>query len=274
FRTLGYSAEQIFHFSYKGLEDRSGAGPYRLHATYTKEDTYKSIVESARQLREQVTAIHERYPDKQIDLVAHSQGGLVAQYFLTKFYDPKSSEDLEVEHFVSISSPHYGADAAGIHEALSGNLQGRISLAQLNKVAETVGLPPPSSPSTQQMATDSDFIHELNEQWDPARVDTTTISPTLDWVVAPARTRLRGADHYTADLPGLGTGLFDHGSVVKSENAKGLLYNALADRPSTCTALRNAFADHGVGRLVSELESSAVDALEIATMLSPLGSVP
>jgi pimeloyl-ACP methyl ester carboxylesterase len=274
FRTLGYSDEKIFHFSYKGLEDRSGAGPYRLHATYTKEDTYKSIVESARQLREQVSAIHGRYPNKQIDLIAHSQGGLVAQYFLTWFYRESNPDDLRIDHFISLASPHFGADAAGLHSALSDNVQGRITLWELNEVARRLGLPPPSSRAAQQLARDSDFIEDLTRSWNPQRVKATTISPTLDWVVAAPHTRLRGAAHYTADLPNMGSILFDHGGFVSTESAKGILYNALADSPSTCTALRNAFADYGPGRLVAEMEGTLVDALDIASHISPAGNIP
>lgn len=105
FRTLGYSEDQVFNFSYRGLEDRGGSGPYRLHAPYEKEDTYKSIRASAFILKQQVEAIQRQYPDKRIDLVAHSQGGLVAQYYVAHLYSPEDPQSVRVDHFVTIATP-------------------------------------------------------------------------------------------------------------------------------------------------------------------------
>jgi len=261
-RTLGFHEDQIFHFSYKGIEQNGGTGPYRMHAPYSREETYKSIAFSALKLAEQIRAIHEANPDKKIDLIAHSQGGLVAQYYLTRLYRLDRRDQARVDHFVSIASPHHGADAAQLGPMLSDTPQGRLMLKGLDEVADLTGLPPPSSPAAHQLAEDSQFVAELNTAWDPTRVSSTTIAATFDFVVTAQHTRLRGAAHYTADLPGLVPAVLSHGSVVSAESTKGIIYNTLAGKPSECTALRNAFADYGPGRLFSEVEDTLLETFD------------
>lgn len=259
-RTLGYPEDRIFHFSYRGVEEGAATGPYRMHAPYSKEDTYQSLRESTKLLARQIEAIHALYPDRKIDLVAHSQGGLVAQYFLERFYNLDNPEGISIDHFVSIATPHKGADASQLYEQLSGTDQGRFLLEGWSAAAETWGLPPPSSPAARQMAEGSGFIRDLNAGWDPSKVRTTTIAATFDFVVTPQHTRLKGAMNYTADLPNALSSGWAHGNVVGAASTKQMVYNALAGAPSACTALRNAVADHGVGRVVSEVEDSFIDA--------------
>jgi pimeloyl-ACP methyl ester carboxylesterase len=261
-RTLGFHEDQIFHFSYKGIEQNSGNGPYRLHAPYSKEDTYKSIAESARQLGDQLQVIHAMYRNKKIDLVAHSQGGLVAQYYLTMLYRPERFDRARIDHFISIGTPHDGADAAQLGPMLSNTPQGRLILKGWDELADLIGLPRPSSPAALQLAEDSQFIADLRKRWDPKKVSTTTIAATFDFVVTSPHTRLRGAAHYTADLAGVGPAVLSHGNVVSAESTKGIIYNTLGGRPLECTALRNAFADHGPGRLFSEVEDTALETFD------------
>jgi pimeloyl-ACP methyl ester carboxylesterase len=261
-RTLGFSDDQIFHFSYKGIEPNGGTGPYRLHSPYSKEETYRSIMDSAQKLAEQVRAIHEIYPDKKIDLVAHSQGGLVAQYYLNEVYRPEEIDQARIQHFVSIATPHQGADAAQLGPMLSDTPQGKLMLRGLDEIADLIGLPPPSSPAAHQLAEDSQFIARLNGRWSPKKVSTAAIAATFDFVVTAQHTRLRGAANYTADLTGLGPALLSHGNVVSAESTKGIIYNTLANIPSDCTALRNAFADYGPGRLFSEIEDTLLESMD------------
>ena len=260
FQTLGYSPEQIFHYSYRGLDDRAGGGPYRLHAPYTKEDTYKSIEESALLLDEQLREIHRKYPDKQIDLVAHSQGGLVAQYWVERHYKPGDPRVGEVAHFVTIATPHKGADAAQLGQRLSSTRVGRAKLALVNIAAGQAGLPPPSSPAALEMAEDSSFIGSLNREWDPKRVDTTTIAATFDYVVTPAHTRLKGARHFTVDLPtNLSSVTRAHSSAPKATATKVLMHQILSDSSLACTGFRNAIADAVVGRTISGVQDGLLN---------------
>lgn len=257
--TLGFSEDRVYHFSYAGIEE-GGPGSYRLHKPYAKEETYKSIRDSADLLGQQLKEIGKHHPGKKIDLVAHSQGGLVAQYYLANLYDPDRTTSARVDHFISMGTPHLGADSAQLHDTLAGTPQGDFLLEGWEVAAKEFGLPPPSSESAREMAEDSPFIRELNEQWNPEVAKTATVAATFDFVVTSPHTRLAGAQHYTADLPNAFSSLLAHGSVVDADSTKEIVYNWLADTPSTCTALRNAVADHGAGRILSEIQDTFFEA--------------
>lgn len=250
---LGFSEDQIYNFSYAGIQE-GGEGAYRLHKPYSQADTFESIEISAEMLARQIDEIHRRHPDKEIDLVAHSQGGLVAQYYLENLYLLENKERVVIDHFVSMGSPHLGADSAQLYSQLEGTPQGDFLLEGWEVASQLFDLPPPASPAARQMAEDSPFIKELDRNWNPQLAKTTTIAATFDVVVTPQHSRLRGADHYTADMPNSLSSLWAHGKVVDAHSTKEIVYNALADTPSTCTALRNAVADYGVGRFISEVQ--------------------
>jgi hypothetical protein len=254
-RTLGFKEDQIFHFSYKGIES-GGRGPYRLHAPYSKEDTYKSIVDSAALLDEQLRAIHRLYPDKKIDIVAHSQGGLVAEYYVTKFFKKADKDAAVIDHMVTIASPHQGTDAATLYRSLSRSSLGQGLVHGLDWAADGTGLlPRPSAASVQQMAEGSGFIKRLNKNWDPKKVRTTTIGATFDFVVPAPHTLLKGSAHYTTNLSNFSfSSLNAHSASVSATSTKGIVYNALRDTPSACTSLRDAVANFGTGRVIANVE--------------------
>ena len=252
---LGFSEDQIYNFSYAGIQE-GGEGAYRIHKPYSQQDTYKSIARSAEELARQIEEIHRREPGKEIDLIAHSQGGLVAQYYLEHFSDSDDRQRIEIDHFVSMGTPHLGADAAQLHEQLTGTPQGDFLLEGWDVIADTFGMPPPSSEAAREMSENSKFIRDLTVNWDSSLAKTTTIAATFDLVVTPQHSRLRGTQHYTADMPNGISSFWAHGKVVDAISTQEIVYNSLADTPSTCTALRNAIADHGVGRLVSEMQDT------------------
>lgn len=258
FRTLGYPEENIFHFSYEGIENRGGTGPYRLHAPYEKEDTYEDIEVSAKKLALQIEEIHRRYPDKKIDIVAHSQGGLVSAQYISTFYRPEDATRPQIEHFVTVSTPHQGADAARLGPLLRASPLGRRKLAALKEISGMTGLPDPTVPSAMQMAEGSSFIKDLNQNWDPGKVDTTTIGTTFDFVVTAQHSHLGGSRIYTADLPWNASPLKAHSEVTTARSTKQIVYGALADDPLQCTALRDTVANVGVGPALSLVEDSLV----------------
>lgn len=257
--SLGYKPEQIYNFSYKGVENRGGDGPYRLHAPYSKEDTYKDIADAAVVLAEQVHEVRAKNPEKRVDLVAHSQGGLVAQYFISFLSDPDDTDSLQLDHFVTIASPHRGADAAQIGTLLADNPK---SLSDLDALAARTGLPPASAESATQLSEGSTFLADLNAHWDADKVKTTTIGASFDYVVTAPHTRLPGATHYTADLS-WGEALNSHSGIVNSTSTKSYLYSALADRKMACTALRDAFAEQGTGALISGIEDEIAHGINL-----------
>jgi pimeloyl-ACP methyl ester carboxylesterase len=262
-RTLGYAGNRIFHFSYRGVpeQDReSPATPYRFHLPYGRDDTFQPIAASAALLDQLVERVHAAHPGRRIDIVAHSQGGIVAQYYLERLHDRQRSGGPDIDHLVTIASPHSGADLAGLAARLGAAGTSSTDRRALDRLAGALGAPPPSSPAAGDLAVGSSMMTDLARRW-TAKVKTTTIAAGLDLVVPAQRTRLPGAAHYTVDLPGGWSSLWAHTAIVGAERTKQIVYGALSDHPAPCTPLQDAMADYVSGPLVSAMADGLLDAL-------------
>jgi len=258
-RTLGYKPNQIYHYSYKGIEQRGGTGPYKIHALYQKEDTYKRIEASSKLLAKQIREIHRQNPGRKIDLVAHSEGGLVADYFIENFFDKGNPKQAQIDHFITVDTPHEGADLARTQPLFSDTATGRTVRPIVQWPLSTLfGAPPASAPVLGEVQEDSTFIRDLKAHWDPNKVRTTTIGAALDAVVTATHTRLPGDDHYTTDIPSHLVPFTSHGLAPTAPTTKGIIYNALAGRPSKCTAFRDAVAEHVTGPAIAGIEDGLV----------------
>jgi pimeloyl-ACP methyl ester carboxylesterase len=97
---LGYRPGDTYRFSYAGHGGRGRHRPYRA------TDTYGDILLAARRLRDLLAAIARRRPGADVDLIAHSQGGVVARLFLQRLAHPWVSDLPRVEHLVTLATPH------------------------------------------------------------------------------------------------------------------------------------------------------------------------
>ena len=259
-RTLGYKPNQIYHYSYKGIEKRGGRGPYRIHALYDRQDTYKRIEASSQLLADQLQEIHEANPGKKIDLVAHSEGGLVADYFVENFFRRNDPSQGQIDHLITIDSPHGGADLARTHRLFADTAMGRTVHPLVQWPLTTLfGAPPSSAPVLGEVQEDSPFIRDLRTHWDPKKVKATTVGSALDEVVTATHTRLQGDDHYTTTIPFPHLRpLASHGIAPTAPATKGIIYNALADRRSKCTAFRDEVAQHVTGPAIAGIEDGLI----------------
>lgn len=259
-RTLGYKPGQVYHFSYKGIRNHPGPGPYAIHDAYTEKDTYKAIRDSAAQLSKQIRQIHSREPQKQIDLIAHSQGGIVAEYFVENLYRPAATNSAAVGHLITIESPHQGADLARTHILFSETATGRLVHPLVQQpLSKFIGAPASNAPSVGELQESSQFVRNLKRAYDPKKVDTTTIGGTFDPVVTAQHTRLPSTRHYTTKMDPAFNPLNYHGETTHSRATKGFVYNALAGHPSRCTAMRDAFAEYGPGNWIAIAEDGALE---------------
>ncbi len=101
FKELGYA--KSYDFSYRG-----GRNP----EPYRPEDTVRDLRRDAADLRALLDQIALAYPDATVDLIAHSQGGLIAREALAERYDGAGHALPQIAHFVTVGTPHHGADAA------------------------------------------------------------------------------------------------------------------------------------------------------------------
>jgi hypothetical protein len=140
-RMLGYTRDEIEHFSY-----RAGS------STYAAEDTTSDLHEQARSLGRQIKAAAEAHPGESIDLIGHSQGGVVIDLFLTEVYAGHEAEYPPIENVVTFASPHEGTPIADLVETVDDHLALGV-LARTIDQKEVVG-----SDAVEQMTSDSSTI--------------------------------------------------------------------------------------------------------------------
>ena len=230
-RALGYraAAGEVRYYSYA-----VDGGPY------TAVDTQQSLDMSARLLGDQLRVMQRDEPGREVDLVAHSQGGVVVDVFLQRYYDPADPTLPPVGTVVTLSSPHEGAPLASAAEQIRDSELGR---AALDEVAHAVpSLPAPNSPAVQQLSENSSTIRDVQRAGVPEHVDVTSIGATEDLVVPATNISLSGATETTVAV----NSLSEHSAIVRDPNALRAVRAALEGRPPPCldfgTALRGAVA--------------------------------
>ena len=235
-RDLGYDPADVDVFSYRG-----GFQPYQ------GKETTVDLREAARLLRAFIAEKMRLHPGVPIDIVAHSQGGLVAREALTATAPPP-----EVTHLVTLSSPHQGAPLASLIRDLRASNGGRLVVGTHDHFTPEGAQW--SGESILQIAEGSDFLKALNARPIPSGLAVTSIAARGDLVVPAPSARWVGAVNVVIDVPGL---LQDHSSMVGSDAATRELALALTDRPPTCETAMDRLADAVVGRLIRTEERAS-----------------
>jgi hypothetical protein len=137
--TLGYHRGDVTWFSYRSAS-----------TTYSAADTAGDLHEKARLLGRQLQDVAREHRGQRVDLVAHSQGGVVVDLFLTEIYRGHEDEYPEIENVVTFASPHEGTPLANLAhsvsrsrglraavETFSNSPIGATSLAQLQEGSAT-----------------------------------------------------------------------------------------------------------------------------------------
>jgi pimeloyl-ACP methyl ester carboxylesterase len=145
-RALGYARHDVAYFSY------AAGSP-----GYSAADTTGDLHRKAQMLGDQVRAWGRAHPGRSIDLVGHSQGGVVIDLFLAEVHRGHEDEFPPIDNVVTFAAPHRGTPLAELEEALSQQLlYGPVvrALAPEHLV---------DAVSIDQLATDSPTIRGL---WD------------------------------------------------------------------------------------------------------------
>ena len=224
---LGYPPGRVYRFSYRGPK-----GP-RLHEPYEVPDTWSGLSTTASRLRALLRAVRKEHPGADVDLFAHSQGGLVARSLLERLassYDPRLPR---IEHLVTFGTPHTGTPLAGVVDALDeSTLTGGLLLDWASRRARSSGAPlDPRAKSVDQMSPGSDFLDELASEDVLFGTRVLSLAMPHDLLVPAERALYPGEDGRVLTP----TGLNGHESVAASEEARALSYAFLRDAPSSCT---------------------------------------
>lgn len=207
---LGYARGQVTWFSYA----RDGG-------SYVRGDTTVGPEVAAARLAAQLRALARRHPGRTVDLLGHSQGGVVIEAFLKDHLAGHEDDYPPIETVVTLAAPHRGATLA----ALGG--EGVRDLAEESPVLARLGGTPL-----------------------PPDLAVTTIGATGDVFVPAGQTVLAGADHVVVDPAGPA----DHHTVLTDPGAMAAVRLALAGRPPPCRTLPEAVRDRVVPEVIHAAE--------------------
>jgi hypothetical protein len=214
---LGYDPAEVTYFSYA-----PEGGPY------TKEDTWGDLLAAGRRLGEQLRALHGREPGREVDLIAHSQGGLVVDVFLQYVYDPSDPAYPPIGTIVTLASPHEGAPLATATADVRATRSGR---AVTDVAGVVLPVPPADAPSVDQLTEGSRFLRELWRHRLPDHVEFTSIGGNDDVVVPATQIDVPGARQVVVDVGGWN----DHSDIPTDAHALAVVRAALEGRATPCS---------------------------------------
>jgi hypothetical protein len=269
---LGYAPDDVVRFSYGGgrvpaaaaARDRSHPLARMPASSYTAADSQADLRSSGDRLSRLITEVAEAEPGVPIDLVAHSQGGLVARLALE---DGRRRGRLpgSVATLVTVGSPHQGADVAAGVQAGRLSDRGRHALSSLRS---RLGVElDPDLPAGAQLAPGSDVIDELRALPPPASVRVVSIGARGDVVVPALRTVLAGAPSTVVDVVGPRA----HDRLPGSPEVTREIALAVAGRQPTCRALADVAADLVQSGRISRIEAGL--GLVVASASTAAGAV-
>ncbi len=246
---LGYGDGDVARFSYRG--STTDVMPYE------PADTTVDLRHSARLLREHLQALAAENPGVPIDVIAHSQGGIVAREALTNEFDGLDPTLPQVSSLVTLGSPHQGADLATAGTMLGATTVGEAAerLISLTRPWDLHG------PSVGQLSESSSFIRQLNRRPLPEGLHATSIGARGDLTVPAGRTPYAGARSVVVSVPGL---LADHDGLPGSDQGEREVALAVNHQAPTCQGLADAMLDS----VVSERIATAEDAVGAGAWLA------
>jgi hypothetical protein len=243
---LDYHDDEVSYFSYA---PDGGA--------YTYADTWGDLLAAGRRLGEQLREVDTRQPGREVDLIAHSQGGIVVDVFLKYVYDAADPRYPPIGTIVTLSSPHEGAPLASAAAQIRATRSGR---ALTDLAGEVLPVPPAGAASPQQIAEGSAFLAALEARPLPDHLDYTTVGATTDVIVPATNISVDGANETVVDVDGLDA----HGAVLTDPRALAAVRAGLEGRPPPCVSFGDALESAVAPVLIRRAEHVAGDAGELA----------
>jgi len=249
--------------SYRGGRvPRSGtaaAGPLEAvpASDYQPPDTEADLRVAATALLDLLEQVAVAEPGVPIDVIAHSQGGVVARLALSQAgAEGRLPADLGI--VVTLATPHQGADLATAVAAIGpGSPKGGL----LSLLAEAGGLGlDPAAPSIAQLSETSEITAELARPLPPG-VRLLSVGASGDLTVPAVRTATPGADEVVIHLGGIHA----HDELPAAPATTREIGLAIAGLAPTCADLAQGVADVVTGHVIARAE----DAIGLALATGP-----
>lgn len=246
--SLGYPEGRTIRFSYAGV-----GGP-DLHQPYRSTATFGDIRDAARALELLLRAVARRHPGRGVDLIAHSQGGIVARTYLTQLARPWDAKLPRVEHLVTFATPHAGAPLAEVARDLTTDpgLKGAAMAAASGWARAGGPIPDPYAPAVAQLAPGSELLTELAREDVVFGTRVLALGIPNDLVVPAHAARMAGASNVT--VPWTGWPWAGHERIVSSATALSAAHRFLRDGAPICPSRWDGIGS-GVGRVLGFLET-------------------
>lgn len=223
---LGYPRASVYRFSYAGAH---GPG---LHEPYEPTHTYADLTAAARRLRELLLRVARRSPARSVDLIAHSQGGVVARAYLESLHRAWDPRLPVIDSLVTLATPHEGAPLAAAARSLAeDSISGRALLRWMSSRARSGSVwPDPLSPAVQQLSPGSELVESLATEDVSYGTRVLALAAANDAVVPADRALFRNElSRVVAPV-----GLNDHSAVVTAPESVAAAYAFLRGARPPC----------------------------------------
>jgi hypothetical protein len=254
---LGYPSERTYFFSYEGSDAAD------LHKPYQRSATNRSIRSSAGKLAAMLIRLARRHPGADVDLIGHSQGGLIARAVLEQMLAAWQPGLPRIDHLVTVSTPHKGTHLAGLGQEIGmGTFSGGHIARAVAGWSERGGpIPNPDAGALRDMRPGSPLLKSLASGDVVLGTKVLTMAPAGDLLVPATRARWEGETNRI--LPR--SGLFAHSGILRSSDALRIAGAFLRDAPDSCVGASDDLGSAAgtavdvVHKLVPELYSNAED---------------
>jgi triacylglycerol esterase/lipase EstA (alpha/beta hydrolase family) len=205
-------------------------------------------------------------PGREVDLIAHSQGGVVVEAFLTQIYESGDATYPPIGSVITLSSPLQG-DPLATAVAVVNNTETGGALMDgfdYSRVALTP-VPPVKSAAVRDLARGSDLMKLLEHAKLPTGVQLTTIGAATDFMV-PANAASRPGAQSATVIPRTLNG---HTGIVTDPETLRNVRAALEGRPLPCRSLANEVIGEVLPTAISGVEEGVGADAAIAAKVTP-----
>ena len=202
--------------------------------TYSGRDTFGDLHAQARSLGKQLLALHSEHPDRAIDLIGHSQGGVVIALFLTEYYRGHEDEYPKIPNVVTFASPLEGTPTASFAAAVDDTIGGHLAFLAIKQVRDDLPL---GTTAIDQLDEGSTTIETIADASFAAGPRFLSIMGTRDLVVPSTSGDVHGGEKVAVQV-GNWKPFDDHSGIMRDDDALSAAQAQLAGgSPASCGPL-------------------------------------